>query len=130
MCSYRYSSVLVTQSSLTLCDPIDCSPSGSSVHGILWSGLPCPPPGDLPNPGIKSWSSPLQADSLPFEPSGKPILLTGRYVCIFQALIFFSFSFRWLALLEIQICIILIFYYYDCSLLDPLPKQVNLQNFE
>ncbi|KAI4560710.1 hypothetical protein MJG53_017339 [Ovis ammon polii x Ovis aries] len=30
---------------------------------------------------------------------------------------------RWLALLEIQICIILIFYYYDCSLLDPLPKQ-------
>ena len=21
-----------------------------------WSGLPCPPPGDLPNPGIESWS--------------------------------------------------------------------------
>lgn len=33
---------------------------------------------------------------------------------------------RWLALLEIQICIILIFYYYDCSLLDPLPKQSSL----
>ncbi|XP_004710939.1 24-hydroxycholesterol 7-alpha-hydroxylase [Echinops telfairi] len=30
---------------------------------------------------------------------------------------------RWLALLEIQICIILIFYKYDCHLLDPLPKQ-------
>ena len=27
--------VLVTHSSLTLCDPINCSPSGSSVHGIL-----------------------------------------------------------------------------------------------
>ena len=27
--------VLVTQSCLTLCDPIDCSPIGSSVHGIL-----------------------------------------------------------------------------------------------
>ena len=27
--------VLVTQSCLTLCDPMDCSPSGSSVHGIL-----------------------------------------------------------------------------------------------
>ena len=27
--------VLVTQSSLTLCDPMDCSSSGSSVHGIL-----------------------------------------------------------------------------------------------
>ena len=34
----------------TLCNPIDCSPSGSSVHGILqqeyWSGLPYPPTGD------------------------------------------------------------------------------------
>ena len=27
--------VLVTQSSLTLCDPMDCSPSRSSAHGIL-----------------------------------------------------------------------------------------------
>ena len=27
--------VLVAQSCLTLCDPIDCSPPGSSVHGIL-----------------------------------------------------------------------------------------------
>ena len=27
--------VLVTQSCLTLCDPVDCNPPGSSVHGIL-----------------------------------------------------------------------------------------------
>ena len=27
--------VLVTQSCLTLCDPMDCSPPGSSVHGIF-----------------------------------------------------------------------------------------------
>ena len=43
-----------------LCDPTDCSPPGSSVHGIskqeYWSGLPFPPPGDLPNPGIKPMS--------------------------------------------------------------------------
>ena len=32
-----------------------------------WSGLPCPPPGDLPNPGIKPRSPELQADSLPSE---------------------------------------------------------------
>ena len=32
----------------------------------------CPPPGDLPNPGINPWSSTLQADSLPSEPQGKP----------------------------------------------------------
>ena len=37
-----------------------------------WSGLSCPPPGDLPNPGIKARSPALQADSLPSEPPGKP----------------------------------------------------------
>ena len=36
-----------------------------------WSGLPCPSPGDLPNPGIKSRSPTLQDDSLPTEPPGK-----------------------------------------------------------
>ena len=42
-----------------------------------WSRLPCPPPGDLPDPGTEpeSPASPaLQADSLPAEPSGKPTL--------------------------------------------------------
>ena len=37
-----------------------------------WSGLPCPPPGDLPTPGIKSRFPALQADSLLSEPPGKP----------------------------------------------------------
>ena len=32
-----------------------------------WSGLPFPPPGYLPDPGIESGSPTLQADSLPFE---------------------------------------------------------------
>ena len=36
-----------------------------------WSGLPCPPPGDLPNPEIEPVSPALQADSLPTEASGK-----------------------------------------------------------
>ena len=36
------------------------------------SGLPCPPPGDLPNPGIKPRSPTLQADSLPPGPQKKP----------------------------------------------------------
>ena len=44
------------QARLTLSDPIDSSPLDSSVHGILQarvlkSGLPCPPPEDLPDPG-------------------------------------------------------------------------------
>ena len=32
-----------------------------------WSGLPCPPPGDLPHPGIEPTSPALQADSSPSE---------------------------------------------------------------
>ena len=36
-----------------------------------WSGLPCPPPGDLPNSGTEPGSPALQADSLLSEPSGK-----------------------------------------------------------
>ena len=36
-----------------------------------WSGLPFPPPRDLPNPGIEPGSPALQADSLPLESSGK-----------------------------------------------------------
>ena len=39
-----------------------------------WSGLPFPFPGDLPDPGIKPWSSAMQADALPSEPPGKPIV--------------------------------------------------------
>ena len=37
-----------------------------------WSGLPCPSPRDLPDPGTKRKSPALQADSLPSEPPGKP----------------------------------------------------------
>ena len=43
-----------------------------------WSGLPCPPPGGLPNPGIKPRSSALQSDSLPSEP---PVHIC---ICIFN----------------------------------------------
>ena len=37
-----------------------------------WNGLPCPPPGDLPNPGIKPRSPAMQLNSLPADPPGKP----------------------------------------------------------
>ena len=44
---------------LTLRDAMDCSPPDSSVHGDsqeYWSGLPCPPPEDLPDPEIEPTS--------------------------------------------------------------------------
>ena len=47
-----------------------------TVHGILQARVlewvPFPSPGDLPNPGVKSRSPTLQADSLPAELQGKP----------------------------------------------------------
>ena len=36
-----------------------------------WSGLPCPLPGDLPDPGIELASPALQVNSLPTEPAEK-----------------------------------------------------------
>ena len=73
---------LVAQSCPTVCDLTDCSlPVHGGLHVVLcpcgfsrqeyWNGLPCPPPGDLPNPGIEPRSPALQADSLPAEPHGK-----------------------------------------------------------
>ena len=48
------------QSCPTLCDPMDYSLSAPLSMGFsrqeYWSGLPCPAPGDLPNPGIKPTS--------------------------------------------------------------------------
>ena len=41
-----------------------------------WSGWPFPSSGDLPNPGIETSSTALQADSLPAEPQKKPLLLS------------------------------------------------------
>ena len=67
------SAVKVTQSCLTLCDPMDCSPTGSFVHGDSPgknTGMGChvlPP-----NPEIEPRSPALQEDSLPSEPPGKP----------------------------------------------------------
>ena len=69
---------VVAQSCLTLCDPMDCSPSGSSVHGILqarileWVAISFSRGSFQPRDWTWVSASPaLQADSLPAEPSGK-----------------------------------------------------------
>ena len=67
--------VLLAHSYLILCNPMDCSPPGSSVHGILqermleWVPMPSSRRG-LPDPGIKLGSPALQADSLPLSHQG------------------------------------------------------------
>ena len=70
----------VSQSCLTLCKPHGLQPSmllfswGFSRQEY-WSRLPCPPPGDLPDPVIKLGSSALEVDSLPAELPGKPLII-------------------------------------------------------
>ena len=59
---------LVTKLCTTLSQPVDCSLSGSSVHGIsqarILEWVPFPSPGDLPDPEIEPASPAWQADSL------------------------------------------------------------------
>ena len=74
--------VLAAQSCLTLCNPIDRSPLGSSVHKILQArileSIFIPFSRHLPDPGTKLRSLALQSDSLPSEPPGKPTELVCR----------------------------------------------------
>ena len=65
------------QSCLTLCNPVDYNPPYNLSLGFsrqeYWSGLSCPSPGDLPDPGSKSVSPvapALKADSLPLSYQG------------------------------------------------------------
>ena len=62
--------VLVSKLCRALCDPMDYRPPGSSAPGFSrqesWRGLPCPPPGNLPNPRMEPTSPAfpaLQMDS-------------------------------------------------------------------
>ena len=75
------------QSCPTLCDPIDDSPPGSPIPGILkarthWSGLPFPSPGDHPDPGIEPKSAALQADAYPLSHRRSPNHICLVCVCI------------------------------------------------
>ena len=71
--------VLVSQLCQTLCDPMECSPPGFSVYGILqarileWVAIPFSR--DLPKPEIEPRSLALQADSLLSESPGTSILI-------------------------------------------------------
>ena len=74
--------VLVAQSCLTLCNPMDCNLPGSSVHGMAkntGAGRHSSFLRDLSDPGIKPSSPTFQADSLPPEPIGKPLLCITKY---------------------------------------------------
>ena len=81
----HFSRVQLFATSWTIARPVSLSMGFSRLE--YWSGLPCPPPGDLPNPGIKPASpasSALQADFFTAEPLGKPIgIYTLAYLFLF-----------------------------------------------
>ena len=66
------------KSCLTLCDPMDCGPPGSSVHGIsqvrILEWVASPSPGDLLKTGIELESPVLARGFFTTEPSGDPVL--------------------------------------------------------
>ena len=68
MCALNHVSPFVTPWTVALQVPLSMGFSRQEY----WSGLPCLPPGDLPNPGVVPMSPALQADCLPSEPPGKP----------------------------------------------------------
>ena len=55
-----HSPYVLAQSCPTLCNPVDCSRQAPLSMGFSrqdnWNGLPSPPPGDLPDPGIEPGS--------------------------------------------------------------------------
>ena len=67
---------------------MDCSPSGSSVPGIsqarIWSRLPFPSPGDLPDPGIEPVSPALSGRFFTTASPGKPILLLTTFFSLYK----------------------------------------------
>ena len=78
--------MVVAQLCLTLCDCMDSGHKASLLMGFSrqenWSGLPCPPPGDLPDPGIEPESPALQADSLLFEPPRRTTIYLLNSYCV------------------------------------------------
>ena len=64
--------VLVTRSCPTLCDPTDCSPPGSSVHGILQERILEWVATSFSRGSYQPWDC-LQADSLPLSHQGSPV---------------------------------------------------------
>ena len=69
--------MLVIQSCLTLCHPMDYIAQQDPLSMEFsrkehWGGLPRPSPGDLPDPRIKPRSAALHANFLQYEPQRKP----------------------------------------------------------
>ena len=112
------------QSCPALCDPMDCSPPGPSVHEFsrqeYWSGLPFPSPRDLPDPGIEPGSPTLAGGFFTTVPPDQgshlgslhwdlSILVTAPPVKSF------NIDFQYISLF---FCLILVYIYFNSFILQ------------
>ena len=77
-------------SHVTLCNPMDCSPPGTPIHGnspVQNTGVGCHALLQGIFPGIKPRSPALQVDSLPSEPLGKPMNTGVGSLSLFQGIL-------------------------------------------
>ena len=81
-----------------ICDPVDCSCQAPQSMGFprqeYWSGLPCPPPGDLPDPGMEPLAPAFRADSLPWSHWEAPPHLQPQAACILSVCIYPFWTFH------------------------------------
>ena len=84
-----------------------------------WSGLPCPPPGYLSNPGIEPRCPILQGDSLPSAPPGKPQIYKSDLVYGFSDWEVFNY---WFNLVSHSSCFDLLFFFLDSFFCHPLSQ--------
>ena len=91
MCVY----VLGTQSCLTLCDPIDCSPQTLSMglsRQEYKSELPFPSPGDLPDPGLLHYRQILYHLSYQGSPYTLSLRFESKIINIKSSILLFNVS--------------------------------------
>ena len=131
----------MTQSYLTLWDPMDCSPPSSSVCGIFHArilewGNHSLLQGNLPNPGIKPTSPALQVDSLSSEPPGKPIRISVYVYVLFPIVFHYRLlqdiecsSLCYNFLLLILYIVLFTFVNFLFPVYHPLPNLVNISLF-
>ena len=85
--------MLVAQSYLTLCNPMDYNLHAPSSMGFSrqesWRGLPFPSPGDLPDSGMEPGPPTVQADSLHWSHQGRPCIVVciNKYLPLRQELL-------------------------------------------
>ena len=91
-----------------------------------WSGLPCCPPGDLPNPGIKPRSPAFQVDSLPSEPPGS-FTISFIILVYYDISLTINFNVAYLILKFRWVCLLAYIYILTCIICSDLRPDFTIK---